>query len=89
MAANEIVWSKSSGAFQSGFSGKVGKYKFFSTHYDSLCAKGEENRYLLTCFLPGLKSALGRFVDEASARQKAEDALKVWIVGAGLTAIEE
>ncbi len=50
----------------------VGKIKVGSVHYSSFISREDPKKYQATCFLPGIKSDLGRFETKDAAKTQVE-----------------
>lgn len=85
-----INWTVMDAKYMSGSNGFVGKYILFKCFWDS-CRNHEdkESPYKLTCALPGLKPVLGHFRTEMEAHSRAEEVLKYWLKGVGLTELRK
>lgn len=83
-----LTWKRNEAKFANGWFGFLGKYAVFGVHWDSCLSRNlpvEERKYWkLNCYLPGIKTDLGHYVDEKEAWQDAERILLHWIVNTGL-----
>jgi hypothetical protein len=74
-----VSWESFNEQYSAGYYGKLGKWKIFTTLYDGCAAKGQDEKILLTCRLPGIKHKIGHYREEADARVKAEKILGYWL----------
>jgi hypothetical protein len=78
----ELTWESDKIQY-SKYNGKLGKYICFTIFWNSSSLVGD-NKWSLSCKLPGIKNSLGDFKEVESAKIKADAALKIWLTGAGL-----
>ena len=84
-----MIWVKDTGKYASGSLLKLGRWMVGAASYDASRSKGEQNKWLATCNLPGMKSSLGHFENEELAKSATEAAVKHWLKGAALSPKED
>lgn len=86
MSKLKVVWSTEVGRWSDRLVGKTGKYTAFTIAWDGMSSKNENNKYKLVCNLHGIKTNLGNFSTEESAKAYAEDKVTpLWLEGLGIT----
>ena len=64
--------------------GFLKNYRLFNIHWDSYSSKNEKNKYVLSCYLPGIKPVVGKYETEKEAKRTAEFVYLYWLEKTGL-----
>jgi hypothetical protein len=79
-----IKWKRKEGRFISPLQGKLNEAVIFNIYWDSFISREQVEKYKLVSELPGIKSHLGHYVDETTAKEKAENLFDRWLLKVGL-----
>ena len=79
MTQPKITWKTQEGLWAIGDLCYLGYWKVGHVYNDGGTSKDQEKKYMVKCFLPGIKPILGHYLTVDLAKAKLELAVNMWL----------